>query len=205
MQLHLGVDDLLRTTRAVRKRLDLERPVEREVLLECVELATQAPSGSNAQQWHWMFVDDPGTKQAIGAIYKSVFDLVYPPGRVATADTPGRVWDSARYLADHFGEVPVMLLPCAWGRPPEGGNQAGFWGSLLPAAWSFMLAARERGLGTAWTSMHLRHEEEVADLLGIPFDRCVQGGLFPVAYTLGTDFRPGSRRSLDEIVHWNRW
>jgi nitroreductase len=208
MTLHLSVDEVLNTTRAVRKRLDLTRPVEREVLLECLELAVQAPSGSNSQRWHWVFVTDPAKKTAIADIYRTVFDATYTADAMARDDASRRVYDSARYLADHFAEVPVMLLPCSWGRPDAGGgggNQAGYWGSLLPAAWSFMLAARERGLGTAWTTMHLRHEEEVADILGIPFDRCAQGGLFPIAYTLGTDFKPGPRIASDDIVHWDQW
>jgi len=211
MRLELSADDLLSTTRAVRKRLDLGRPVEREVLLECLDLAVQAPSGSNSQRWHWVFVTEPAKKAAIAAVYKAVFDATYKPDVMVTDEASARVYESARYLADHFGEVPVMLLPCSWGRPSpvggpaDGGNQAGFWGSLLPAAWSFMLAARERGLGTTWTTMHLRHEEEVATILGIPYERCIQGGLFPIAYTLGTDFRAGPRKPLDDIVHWDRW
>lgn len=210
MHLDLSADAVLATTRAVRKRLDLERPVEREVLLECLELATQAPSGSNSQRWHWVFVTDPVKKAAIADIYRGVFDVTYSPDTMATDEASQRVWSSARYLADHFHEVPVMLLPCVWGRPPnerqaDGGNQAGFWGGLLPAAWSFMLAARERGLGTTWTTMHLRHEQEVAAILDIPYERCTQGGLFPIAYTIGTDFRPGPRKPLEDIVHWDRW
>jgi nitroreductase len=207
MVLHLSADELLSTTRAVRKRLDLSRPVEREVLLECVDLAVQAPSGSNSQRWHWVFVTDQAKKTAIADIYRTVFDATYTADAMVRDDASRRVYESARYLADHFAEVPAMLLPCSWGRPEAAGpgNQAGYWGSLLPAAWSFMLAARERGLGTAWTSMHLRHEAEVAEILGIPFERCAQGGLFPVAYTLGTDFRPGPRMATEAIVHWDEW
>lgn len=206
MRLGLSADEVLTTTRAVRKRLDLDRPVEREVLLECLEIATQAPSGSNTQRWHWMFVTDPDKKQAIADIYRRVFAQAYSPDAAAGMDADGqRVWSSAGYLAEHFHEVPVMLVPCLWGRPPAGGNQASFWGSLLPAAWSFMLAARERGLGTAWTSMHLAHESEVAEILGIPHERCAQGGLFPIAYTKGTAFRRAARKPLDGIVHWDKW
>ncbi len=207
MVLHLSADELLSTTRAVRKRLDLTRPVEREVLLECIELAVQAPSGSNSQRWHWVFVTDQAKKTAIADIYRTVFDATYTADAMVRDDASQRVYESARYLADHFAEVPVMLLPCSWGRPEAGGpgNQAGYWGSLLPAAWSFMLAARVLGLGTAWTSMHLRHEAEVAEILGIPFERCAQGGLFPVAYTIGTDFRPGPRVATEGIVHWDQW
>ena len=104
-----------------------------------------------------------------------------------------------------------MKCPSCWCRASGPGlrtvpaNQAGYWGSILPAVWSFMLAARSRGLGTAWTSMHLVYEREAAALLGIPYERCAQAGLIPVAYTKGTDFRPASRGALDGIVHWDTW
>lgn len=205
MHLHLGSDELLSTTRAVRRRLDLERPVEREVLLECLELATQAPSGSNSQQWQWLFVTDPDKKRALAEIYNRVFSVAYTPERASAMDAGSqRVWSSAQYLAQHFHEVPVMLIPCHLGRPNDG-NQAGYWGSLLPATWSFCLAARARGLGTAWTSMHLVYERDAAEVVGIPYDEVAQGGLFPVAYTIGTDFKPGPRKDLDGIVHWDTW
>jgi len=205
MQLDLTPDELLSTTRAVRKRLDLERPVEHEVLLECVELAVQAPSGSNTQGWHFLFVEDPAKKQVLAELYRSVFDRIYSPEQAASMDADGkRVWSSAAYLSEHMHEVPVLMIPLQWGRP-AGENQAGYWGSLLPAAWSFCLAARSRGLGTAWTTMHLAHEQEAAELLGIPYDRCTQGGLFPVAYTKGTDFKPGPRKDLSDLVHWDEW
>jgi nitroreductase len=176
-------------------------------LLECVELAVQAPSGSNSQRWHWLFVRDAEKKAALAEIYRRVFDVTYTPAVLGTLDEQGeRVWSSADHLAKHMHEVPVLLVPCQWTRPtPDAATQAGYWGSLLPAVWSFMLAARSRGLGTAWTTMHLVYEEEAAAILGIPYDRCAQGGLFPVAYTLGTDFRPAPRKDLGEIVHWDTW
>jgi nitroreductase len=111
---------------------------------------------------------------------------------------------SADYLGEHMHEVPVLLIPCIEGRPANG-NQAGFWGSILPATWSFMLAARERGLGTAWTSMHLAYEKEVADIIGLPYEKVSQAALIPVAYTIGTDFKAASREPLDSVLHWNRW
>ena len=205
LHLDLSADDVLSTTRAVRKRLDLERPVEREVLLECVDLAIQAPSGSNSQRWHWVFVDDPAKKAKLAELYNRVFKNAYNIDPDTMSANDRRVHASARHLADHFHEVPVMLVPVQWTRPPEGGNQAGYWGSLLPAVWSFMLAARERGLGTAWTTMHLAYEEEAAEALGIPYARATQAGLFPVAYTIGTDFKTAPRKPLDSIVHWNEW
>jgi nitroreductase len=207
MPLPLTPDELLSSTRAVRRRLDLERPVEREVLLECLDLAVQAPSGSNMQRWHWVFVTDAAKRAKLAEIYNRVFATAYSPDALGDMDEGGRrVWSSAQYLAEHLHEVPVLMVPCQWTRPAGGtGNQAGYWGSILPATWSFMLAARSRGLGTVWTTMHLAYEAEAADVLGIPYERCAQAGLIPVAYTLGTDFKPGPRKPLEEIVHWDEW
>lgn len=215
MTLDLTPDQLLTTTRAVRKRLDLDRPVERSVVEECVEIALQAPSGSNRQGWQFVLVDDPATKAALAEIYGRSFDLyASSPGASYAEGDPraGRadaVRSSATYLRQHFHQVPVMLIPCAEGRIPSErvpvSIQAGYWGSLLPAVWSFMLAARARGLGTAWTTLHLAHEKEAAEVLGIPYDQVAQAGLIPVAYTKGTDFAPASRLPSSAVTHWNRW
>jgi nitroreductase len=215
-QLQLTSDELLSTTRAVRKRLDLERPVEPELIDECLQLAAQAPTGSNAQGWHFVVVTDPDTRAALGRMYKDGFDFVYGDRDGAIANrshadridegTARRVVDSAAYLAEHIGRAPVHVIPVIEGRL-EGGPvalQASIWGSLLPAAWSFCLAARARGLGTCWTTLHLIKEQEAADLLGLP-DTVMQGALLPVAYTKGTDFKPGPRMDLDQIVHRDSW
>jgi nitroreductase len=209
MTLNLSVDDVLTTTRSVRKRLDLEKPVPREVLLECLELALQAPTGSNAQGWQWVFVDDPEQKKALADIYRTnatpYLDRPKPEYGDERDQQRPRVYDSAKYLNEHLHEVPVMLIPCLEGRPE--GTGAGFWGSLLPAVWSFMLALRSRGLGSAWTTLHLVGDGEklAAELLGIPFDKYSQGGLFPIAYTKGTDFRPAKRLPAEQVAHWNTW
>lgn len=208
MALQLTPDELLTTTRSVRKRLDLERPVEREVIEECLALATQAPSGSNRQAWHWVFVADRAKKAAIAEHYKECFTQAYGPDVVPEmTEVEKRMWQSARFLADRFAEVPVMMIPCQWRRIDDApvAEQAGYWGSILPAVWSFMLALRSRGLGSAWTTLHLGREREVAEILGIPYDRCTQAGLFPVAYTVGTDFKQGPRKPLDGILHWDTW
>ncbi len=208
MLLPLGPDELLTTTRSVRKRLDFDRLVERTVITECLELALQAPSGSNRQAWHWIFIDDQPTKDALAALYLQCFVEAYGPDVVPEmSEQERRMWMSARYLADHFQDVPAILVAAQWGRIDGAGVavQAGYWGSLLPAVWSFMLALRSRGLGSAWTTLHLNREREAAELLGIPFERCAQGGMFPVAYTKGTDFKPGPRKTSDGIVHWNHW
>lgn len=207
-------EHVLTTTRTVRKRLDLTRPVPRELLLECVRIATQAPTGSNRQDWHFVFVDDPDKKAALAALYREVCDnylarlvKTYPAGDVRAARAP-YLWDSVAYLRDHLHEVPVFLIPCIEARlsPDDPANrQAAFWGSILPAVWSFMLAARAHGLGTAWTTFHLGREREAADLLGIPYERVTQAGLLPVAYYLGDDFQPAARLPAEQVVHWGGW
>jgi len=216
MALNLTVDEVLSTTRSVRKRLDLTRPVPLEVIRECIEVAVQAPTGSNRQGWHWVVVTDPDKRQAIGELYRQAFE-VYKNSPLSTAGIPlddarraatqERVVSSAQYLADHMGEVPALVIPCLEGRVDglPGFASASLWGSLFPAAWSFMLAARERALGTCWTTLHLLHEQAVADILGIPFDEVSQGLLTPVAYTLGTDFKPAAREPLDGVLHVDSW
>lgn len=214
MRLDLTTDELLTTTRSVRKRLDLTRPVERELVLECLELAVQAPTGSNRQGWHWVVVDDPDLRREIAERYGRNFDAyaAQPGGRYAAGDSRAARQDavksSAVYLREHLHEVPVHVIPCHWGRLPPDADvtaHAGFWGSILPAVWSFMLALRSRGLASAWTTLHLPDEREVAELLGIPYERCTQVGLVPVAYPKGTDFRPAPRQPVAEVTHWNRW
>jgi len=214
--LDLTPDELLSTTRAVRKRLDFERPVPLDVVRECLELATQAPTGSNQQGWHWVIVTEPDKRARLGEIYERAFNLYRDSpmyaGRLTTGDarrdaTQARVASSAEYLAAHMGEAPVLLVPCITGRVDgqPGWLSASFWGSLHPAVWSFCLAARARGLGTSWTSLHLMFEEEAAGVLGIPHETVSQGALLPVAYTKGTDFKPAPRADLDAIVHVDSW
>ena len=214
MNLDLTADQLLSTTRSVRKRLDLERPVETEIVLECLDLALQAPTGSNRQGWHWMFITDDDKKKALADLYKTNFLAYRDSGARPTyedSDTRAQrqtaVTDSANYLADHFHEVPILMIPLLEGRLDNlpAFAAASTWGSLLPAVWSFMLALRSRGLGSAWTTLHLPSEREAAEILDIPFDKYTQGGLFPIAYTIGTDFKPAARIPTDQIVHWNSW
>lgn len=212
--LPLDPDELLTTTRAVRRRLDLPRPVPRGLIEECLRVAVQAPTGSNAQGWQWVVVDDPATKRGLADLYGPSFDAYARAGggtRYEGGDPRAqrgrKVATSAVYLRQHLHEVPVMLVPCIEGRPPAESTlaQAGFWGSILPAVWSFMLAARARGLGTTWTTLHLRSEHEAAQLLGIDDTRYTQAGLVPVAYSMGTDFQAAARLDWRELVHWNTW
>jgi len=220
-QLNLSNDELLSTTRAVRKRLDFDRPVATETLEECLEIAVQAPTGSNAQGWQFMFVTDPAKRARIGELYGQVFDM-YRQMPVAIhhlhKESPDealkssqvRSTDSAEYLAEHMGEAPAMLIPCVAGRVDPNNDLgtlglASVYGSIIPAAWSFMLAARARGLGTAWTTLHLMHEKEIAELLGIPYDDFMQVALIPIAYTKGTDFNPAYRPPLSTVMHVDQW
>lgn len=215
--LNLTADEVLTTTRAVRRRLDLDRPVEPSLLRECLEIALQAPSGSNAQGWHFVLVTDPVPRAAIAEYYKRAFDAyavdAAEPAAGNQADTgraatQQRVLRSARHLADNLHRVPVLLIPCCRGRPdaPDAplALQAGLFGSIVPAAWSFMLAARERGLGTCWTTLHLVYEKEVAEILGIPED-VAQVAMIPVAHSIGADFKPAPRKPLDKVLHTNTW
>jgi len=216
--LPLGPDELLTTTRAVRRRLDLSRPVPRELVEDCIEVAIQAPTGSNLQGWQWVVVDEPEKRRGLADLYGPSFDAYARSGgggggvryerEDPRAQRGASVAKSAVYLRQHLHEVPVLVVPCIEGRPPTDGGalaQAGLWGSILPAVWSFMLAARARGLGTAWTTLHLRSEHEAARLLGIDDSRYTQAGLIPVAYSVGTDFKPAARVDWRKLVHWNTW
>jgi nitroreductase len=206
-------DELLTTTRSVRRRLDLTRAVPRDLILECLDLAVQAPTGSNRQQWQWLVITEPATRRFIGERYRESWYAYaaagrpeYPQGDPRHEQAP-RVVRSARYLADHMGEVPTLVIPCIAGRVDGQDNLAiaGLYGSIVPAAWSFMLAARLRGLGSAYTTLHLKYEREVAEQLGLPYAEYTQAALLPVAYYTGETFQPAERIPLDSIVHWERW
>jgi nitroreductase len=204
-------DRLLSTTRAVRRRLDLARPVPRETVVDCIRLAQQAPTGSNSQGWRWLVVDDAATRRGLAALYKKAADayLQLARARLPEGDKQTqRVYDSAFWLVDHLADVPLHVVPCLAGRPAgDGGNLGGasFYGSIFPSVWSFQLALRSRGLGSALTTLHLVHEREAAELLGIDFHTTAQVALLPVAFTKGTDFRPAQRPAPESITYWNRW
>jgi nitroreductase len=201
------VDELLSTTRAVRKRLDLERPVGREVILECIQLAMQAPTASNTQDWRWLVVTDPDKRAAIAEIYSGIGAqyLAYAAENATDPQTQ-RVYQSAMSLTATLARVPVHVIPCLEQRidGAELGVAAAAWASIIPAGWSFLLALRSRGLGSVWTTMHLFKEREVAELLGIP-PTVTQAALFPVAYTIGTDFKPAARPPAASITYWDSW
>ncbi|MDX6264964.1 MAG: hypothetical protein QOH84_6652 [Kribbellaceae bacterium] len=211
--LDLTPDELLTTTRTVRKRLDLERPVPMELIRECIEIALQAPSGSNRQTWHWLVITDAEKRAAIGEYYRrSVESYLESPGAAGRlhADDPDRapvqqrVGSSVAYLGEKMGQVPVLVIPCLQVKSLGAGNQAGLWGSILPAAWQYCLAARARGLGTAWTTLHMTYEQEISELLGLPED-IRQSVLLPTAYYTGDTFKPAARQPVDEVLHIDGW
>ena len=213
MMLELAPDDLLTTTRSVRKRLDYDRPVPREVVESCAQLAFQAPNGSNQQNWGWVCVDDPALKSAIADIYRQGMrdhinrdrtgEPAYNPGGDARAQQ--RMTESVMFLHDRMQDVPVLLVPTIEARLDDASIfiQASRWASILPGVWNLMLALRSRGLGSAWTTVSLYREREVAELLGIPFEHNTQAGLFPIGYTIGTQFTRADRSRSH--LRWNGW
>jgi nitroreductase len=215
--LDLGPDELLSTTRSVRKRLDLTRPVERDLIVECLRMAQQAPSGGNRQGASFVVVTDPERRRALADIYRRAWDRYLAEGILGAPPAPTtdpskralqrKIGSSAKYLADHLAEVPVHVVPCHPGRTEDRPMvaQASAFGSVLPAVWSFMLAARARGLASAWTTIHLFYEREAAEVLGIPFEEVSQVALIPLAHAIGTDFKAGAREPLDSFVHWDSW
>ncbi len=202
-------DRLLSTTRAVRRRLDLERPVERDVILDCIRLSQQAPTASNTQQWRWMVVMDPEKRKALGEIYGRGKEFI-AQAKAAVPEEDAqthRVYDSAGWLLEHIGEAPALVIPCLKGRLPDGapnGMAAATYGSIFPAMWSFQLALRSRGLGSTLTTISLFFEADVAKLLNIP-DDVMQVALLPVAYTKGTDFKVAVRPPPEEITCFDEW
>lgn len=208
-------DHLLSTTRSVRKRLDFSRPVDPAVIEQCIAIALQAPTGSNQQGWHFLVVTDAAKRKGLADLYRQAFEMYAnaPESmrpRIAEDDPrfaqTERIIDSATYLAQHMHEAPVMVIPCIEGRVENAGvlAQASIYGSILPAAWSFMLALRARGLGSAWTTLHLMFEQDAAKLLGIP-DTITQTALLPVAHVKGSEFKPAKRLPPEGRTHWNQW
>jgi nitroreductase len=210
----VATDKLLTTTRSVRKRLDLTRDVEPQVIEDCIDIAMQAPTGTNAQNWAFVVITDPAKKKFIADAYRNGGEMMagsgYPPplepGDPREHVMP-KVMESAGYLGEILEQVPVFVIACVRGRVesvPMVIAQASTYGSILPAAWSFMLALRSRGLGTAWTTIHLFQEQAISELLGIPAD-WTQTVLFPVAYYTGDDFKPAHRLPSDTMTHWDSW
>ncbi len=202
-------DELLATTRSVRKKLDLERPVDLALVDECIELSLQAPTGSNAQGWRWLVVTDEQLRAGLADIYRRASATYFAKQAEALAGDEvsqnAKVYSSAQYLVDVLHRVPVHVIPCIRGRLSDNGfANASMYGSILPAVWSFMLAARARNLGTVYTTLHLNLESEAAELLGIP-PKFLQMGLIPLAHTDPSVFKRVSRQPLDEVRFLDRW
>jgi nitroreductase len=210
MDLLALADHLLTTTRSVRRRLNLERPVEPEVIERCLEIAVQAPTPGNLARYHFVVVTDPAKRAAIAHLYRQEYFGAYLHRRrgvpVPFPEAEERFLGSTTYLAEHLHQVPVHVIPCVEGRVDDRGAfaQASAYGSILPAAWSFMLALRARGLGAAWTTLHLAREREAAAVLGIP-PTVTQVALLPVAHVVGTDFRPARRVPARQRTYWETW
>ncbi len=205
----LTPDELLTTTRSVRRRLDVDRAVDVELVRECVTCALQAPAGSNVPRAQFVVVRDAQLRAAVAAIYREVYETVYrdSPGYIGRVSTQSAA-RSADALPERLAVVPVIVIACLSGARVDGVDgvvSSALLGGVMPAMWSFMLAARARGLGTCWTTMHLAREREVAELLGIPYDRVQQVCLTPLAHTLGSDFRPAHRAAADDVIHWDGW
>ncbi|MET9895059.1 nitroreductase family protein [Streptomyces sp. NPDC006465] len=205
----LSCEELLTTTRCVRRGLDLDRAVDPDLVKDCLRVALQAPNGNNRQNWRWILLTDPRIRADVAEVYRAAFHDRNAATLEPLAEVPEAtrsVITDARALADRLHRVPVLVIPCIEvpdGRLPTG-NQAGVWASLLPAAWNYALAARSRGLVTAWTAVHLDREREVADLLGLP-PTVRQGALLPTAHPLRDTFRPGPRLPLEQVLHHDGW
>ena len=204
----LSVDEALSTTRSVRRRIDFDRPVERHVLEECVDVATQAPTGAGMERWRFLVVTDPEPKQALAEIYSRAlehFRRLREAEAIERGEDAPVVKPTHRALADRMHEMPALVLACIEGRPADTvAQQVAFYGSILPAAWSFMVALRARGLGSTWTTLHLLHEGEAAEILGIPAE-VTQTVLIPVGYTRNAVLRPADRSPARDVMYWNRW
>jgi nitroreductase len=215
-------DVLLMSTPSVRLRLDLERPVDRAMIEQCLDIAVHAPNGSNSQPYRFLCIDDPDRKAAIADLYRVAMDEHVSRTRThapednvdRSTEQQKRIAKSVIHLRDHLHEVPVLCVPIVGGRTDGRGAetpadrtsvfwQSSRWGSVVPTLWSFMLALRSRGLGSAWTTLTLHKEREMAELLGIPYDQWMQVGLFPIAYTLGNDFAVTPREPAASFLRWN--
>ena len=209
MKLGLSAEEVLTTTRTVRKRLDLDRPVARRDIEECLEIALQAPNGRNQNPWRWIVVDDRELVKELARHYKEALDMMMGSNPPEPEIVPGfdLMMDSVAVLVETLPRVPAIVVPLMDGRPENESAiiQASMWGSIIPAVWSFFLALRTRGMASAWTTVTLAHEREIADLLGIPYDKYTQAGLFPVAYTIGSQFKKAWRKPLSEVLSYNHF
>jgi nitroreductase len=206
----LSLDDLLTTTRAVRKRLNCSRPVERHLLEVCLTMAMQAPTASHMQHWQGVVVRDAATRAALAAVCRKGREQDHTAPRLTCADPlhpamQARVTDSAMDLAAPMHEVPLLVVPCLVGQTDGHAImvQSTLWGTIATAMWNCMLAARAQRLGTCWTCVHLLYDREAAEVLEIPSHEVMQVERIPVAYTHGTTLPLGWRKPLDTTVRWD--
>ncbi len=225
MKLISDIDEVLTTTRAVRRRLNFDKPVERELVEECLRLAQQATMGSNLEDWRFVAVSEPEQKARVAALYRDTWEqTVEIPLRERRPDTvtrldPGvrsneeaqarqqRVLKSVKYLVDNLERVPVIMFACSAKPVPDtalGDRASGYYGSIIPIAWSFMLALRSRGLGSVMATAIVFHSERLSEVLELP-EGTHPITMIPVAYTDTLDFKPAPRRPLEEILRWERW
>lgn len=203
-------DKLLTTTRSVRKRLDLHAPVDLDEIQKCIEIACQAPTGGNVQDWRWIVVTDPATRASLAELYNRTAVSYFAANRKSISERGvtgmDGILDSGEYLAAHLHEVPVHVIPCIYGRPEDMDvfTRASWYGRIYPAVWSLALALRSRGYGTCLTTLHLPVENEAAELLGIP-DNVHQAALMPIAKYTGEDFKPGRRKPVESVTYWDNW
>lgn len=201
-----SIDGVLSTTRSVRFRLDLERDLDNELILDCIDVAEQGPGGGNQSSRRWLIIRDPAQKQAVSDIYLEAAGrwMIEARDQLAGSDHPNApTMRSAAHLAEHLAEVPAIVIPCIWGIHDDS-KKPGLFDSVLQSGWSFCLAARARGLATAWTTAVLSKEEELRELLDIP-DGVTPVALLPVAWSKGTEFASVPRRRANEICYYDGW
>lgn len=198
-------DRLLTTTRAVRKRLDFDREVPDQVIFDCIDAAEQAPTGGSDASRRWIVVRDQVVKDQLGEIYKNSgqFMHTWADRLDGTGHFKERIMSSSAYLVDNLAQAPVLVIAAIWGEHDNSGRP-GLFDSVVPSAWSFNLALRARGLGTAYTTMLNAHVDELAEILGIP-DGVTTIVTFPVAYTKGLSFKQAPRRPAHEITYFDQW
>ena len=217
-----SVDHVLRTTRSVRLRMDFDRTIPASIIAEVIGIALQAPTGANTQTWRFMVVTDGDLRKQVADFYRKAA-VAYVAGATGLARTGvtmlreyaaddlrqqqrAAMITSGGYLLENLERAPVFIIPCIETRFEQEDvfTQASMWGSILPATWSLMLALRARRIASAWTTLHLVHEREVAELLGIPADY-TQAALLPVAWLQGGDLKPARRLPVSAVTYWDRW
>jgi nitroreductase len=183
----------------VRRNLDFDRPLERSLLLECIDVATQAPTGIGGENWRFLIVQDAKPKAALAELYSQILNNLATERDMDLKPTH-------KALMARLHEIPAMIFVLTDGPPPldQVSTQVAYYGSILPAAWSLMLALRARRIGTTWTTLLSSRQEEVGEILGIPSD-ITQTVMMPAAHMKGARLKPAARLPADQVTYWNRW